>query len=163
MPHTVTIDRIVPQKDEVRVGSEEIPLSDFFEGRGKGGDIIHFKRFVVSGAVSDGRHAGSWQAIIDVRGHTVIISAGPNCPLTSYGVFWCLDVELSNWNHRRLEQHERPLLEVYSGHERHPVPATTRDGLWLAAVLHQIRDLGGFTRRDVPDHFVRKESPPQVS
>ena len=157
----VSIERLTLQPDLVhvrhglQVSEKSLTSDEFIESREKEADVRQFKRFIVGGTVSYGNLVGPWELVIDLRGNTVVVTSSAQCPCTSYGLYWMLERELPSWNHRRPLDHDRPLLHVYPGTDREPVYATTRDGQWLAAVLHQIRDAGGFVDVSFGPQFLR--------
>lgn len=131
----------------------------FMDGPFWEADVVAFKRFIIHGDVSGDGALGAFRIEIDLRGNTVEFQVDENSALTHRGLFWCFECELGEkWNHRRKAEDERPLLNVNEQENDHrkPIVATARDGLWLAGIIHRMRDMGGFRRQVADAHGHRR-------
>jgi len=139
------IDKLALQKDEFRVNSKTVLDSHQFSlDPAKTAEVEDFKRFVITARIEgDG---GIWgiTITIDLRGNIVTCTAPRECPYKPWEILNGLSGFTARWDYETLQRSGQgpiipPLMAITSPDKR-PARAVAKDGFWLAAVLHHIRD-----------------------
>lgn len=139
------VDKLVLQKDEFRVNTTKVLDShEFSLDPAKSALVEDFKRFVIDARVEgDG---GIWEIkiIIDLRGNIVTCTAPRDCPYSPWEILNGLSAYTARWDYETLQRSGQgaiiPPLMAITGPQKRPARAVAKDGFWLAAILHHIRD-----------------------